>query len=293
MILLGAFTWWEYQLRYTAPTLEPEPARAGVSYLLAEPIVVDGQSYLVDPEEIVFAGAGRDSIPALESPVYESVFAADSHLSDEGYGILVEVYGQAYFYPLVIMSWHEIVNDTITGVPLSITYCPLCRSSVVFERAVDDQVLDFGTTGQVLNNNLVMYDRQTDSMWGQLLGQAIVSVGTDARQGVTVGTELIQYPSTQITFGQFKELYPYGSVLSRSTGYDRDYTQDPYWQYHESDEIWLALSTFDGRAKAKDQIYGVHQGVESASAHTTWVENSIPSYWFCWVAAYPGTEVKE
>jgi len=284
IVLLGAITYHEYQIRRVPPTLEPEPARAGVSYLLAEPIVEEEASYLVDRFELVSGGTNRDSIPALMNPDYESVYAADTHLSDEGEGIFVEVSGQPYFYPFVIMSWHEIVNDTLAGKPLSISYCPMCRSSVVYERTFEDQILDFGTTGLLLNNNLVMYDRQSESLWPQLLGTAVA--------GDMIGQELVQYPAHHMTFGEFKDQYSYGLVLSRNTGYERDYTQDTYWQYHETDEIKFIVSNFDGRLMAKQLIYGVHNGTESAIAYESETENSIPSYWFCWANAYRGTELE-
>jgi len=235
VIVLGGFAYYQYDLRRTAPVFETSAA------------------------EFVSGGVNRDGIKALTDPDYESIWVADTHLSDDGFGILVQVSGQAFFYPFVIISWHQVINETIAGQPLAITYCPLCRSSVVYQREVNDQVLEFGVSGQLLDNNLVMYDQETGSLWPQLKSVS----------------ELTTHPSSQITFGQFKELYPNGQVLSRNTGYDRDYTQDPYWQYHESDDIMFALSVLDGRLPAKEMVYF----------------NDIPSYWFCWVAAFPETSL--
>ena len=211
--------------------------------------------------EFVNGGVNKDGIPALTDPEYESIAAADGHLSDDGLGIVVEGQDQAYFYPLVIMAWHEVINETINSVPIVITYCPLCHSSVAYERTLNDDVIEFGVSGQLLDNNLVMYDRETDSLWPQLKSS----------------TELVQYPSDQITFGQFKEQYQSGLVLSRNTGYDRDYTQDPYWQYYESDDIKFTLSHLDGRLPAKQMVKF----------------DDIPSYWFCWIAAFPDTDINE
>lgn len=235
LILLVGFAYYQHDLRRTAPVFEPPGA------------------------EFVSGGVNRDAIQALTDPDYESIWAADTHLSDDGFGILTQVSGQAFFYPFVIMSWHQVINETIAGQSLAITYCPLCRSSIVYERSVNDQILEFGVSGQLLDNNLVMYDRETESLWPQLKSQS----------------ELTTYPSSQITFGQFKELYPNGSVLSRNTGYDLDYTQDPYWQYYESDDIMFSLSRLDDRLPAKEMVYF----------------HDIPSYWFCWVAAFPGTDL--
>ncbi len=282
VILLGAFAWWEYQYRNTSPTLEPEPARAGVSSLLADPIEVDGQNYLIEPGYLV-RGSQRDAISALTNADYESVAAADTHLSDEGLGAMIDVYGQPYFYPYVVMSWHEIVNETISGLPLVITYCPLCRSAIAYERTVEDQILEFGTSGLLLDNNLVMYDRETNSLWSQLHGMSV--------SGEHLGTELQQYPIQEMTFGEFKELYSYGSVLSRNTGHDRDYTQDPYWEYHESNQIEFVLRNFDARLSAKEIVYVEHDGTEEAWAYISPDTNTFPVYWFCWAAAFPGTDL--
>ena len=282
-VLLGLFTYYEYSLRRTPPTLEPEPARAGVSFLYSEPIVDGETAYLVDRDELVSGGINRDAIPALTDPNYESIFAADTHLSDDGFGIYIEVSGEHYFYPEVIMSWHELVNDTLADKPLLITYCPLCRSSVVYESQINDQVYQFGSSGLLLNNNSIMYDRETESLWPQLLGTAVA--------GEMIGQELVQYRSKRITFREFKENYVYGSVLSRETGYDRDYTQDPYQMHYDTEVIPFSLSVLDGRLDPKQIIYGEHDGTVSAIAHETQADNSIASYWYCWVAAYPGTEL--
>ncbi|MFH1314893.1 MAG: DUF3179 domain-containing (seleno)protein [Candidatus Uhrbacteria bacterium] len=234
-IVLAGFAYYQHDLRRTAPVFESSGA------------------------EFVSGGVNRDGIKALTDPEYESIWAADTHLSDDGLGIMVGEGGQVYFYPLVILSWHQVINETIAGKPIVITYCPLCHASLVFERTFEDQILEFAVSGQLLDNNMVMFDRETESLWPQLKSVS----------------ELTTYPSSQITFGQFKELYPNGQVLSRDTGYDLDYTQDPYWQYYESDDIMFPLSTIDGRLPSKEMVYF----------------DEIPSYWFCWVAAFPGTNL--
>ena len=235
--MLAGYAYYQYDLQYNLPEVEPQAA------------------------EFVSGGVNKDGIPALTNPEYESIAAADGHLSDDGLGILVEGTEQAYFYPLVIMAWHEVINETIDGTPIVITYCPLCHSSVTYKRTLNDDVIEFGVSGQLLDNNLVMYDKETDSLWPQLKSSS----------------DFEQYPSSQITFGQFKDEYPSGLILSRETGHNRDYTQDPYWQYYESDDIKFALSTIDGRLPAKQMV----------------MFNNIPSYWFCWIATFPNTDISE
>ena len=107
--------------------------------------------------------------------------------------------------PLRILIWHEIVNDEVGGTPVTVTYCPLCNSAIVFDRRVPAHVLDFGTTGKLRNSDLVMYDRQTESWWQQFTGEAIV--------GSLTGTELKLIPSRLEFFGEFRTRHPGGKVL--------------------------------------------------------------------------------
>jgi hypothetical protein len=138
---------------------------------------------------------------------------------------MLEIRQQARAYPIQILMWHEIVNDVVDGTPVAATYCPLCNTGIVFERTVDGEVLDFGTTGRLRFSNLVMYDRQTESWWQQASGKAIA--------GDLTGEQLTILPSTMISWGDFKAKHPEGRILSRDTGYDRDYGANPYTGYDE------------------------------------------------------------
>jgi len=131
--------------------------------------------------------------------------------------------GEAKAYPLQVLVWHEIVNDIVAGVPLVITYCPLCNSALVFERTVGGLVLDFGTSGNLRNADLVMYDRQTESWWQQFSGEALV--------GDFTGTHLNLIPSQITSFADFSSQYPTGQVLFPDTGYERLYGETPYINY--------------------------------------------------------------
>ncbi|TVQ59694.1 MAG: DUF3179 domain-containing protein, partial [Rhodobacteraceae bacterium] len=127
---------------------------------------------LVPFEEIVSGGPPKDGIPSIDAPVFVSV--ADAEEPDRAPVMSVEIAGDARAYPLSILIWHEIVNDTVGGVPLAVTYCPLCNSGVVVERVVDGVETSFGTTGKLRHSDLVMYDRATESWWQQYEARAIL-----------------------------------------------------------------------------------------------------------------------
>ena len=134
--------------------------------------------------------------------------------------LALEVNGDARAYPLRIMTWHELVNGTVGGVPVTVSYCPLCNSAVAYDRRVGDRILDFGTSGALLNSSLVMYDRQTESLWSHYTGQAVV--------GHLVGSELDLIPVQTVSFEAFLASHPDGRVLSLDTGHSRRYGQNPY-----------------------------------------------------------------
>jgi hypothetical protein len=126
-------------------------------------------------------------------------------------------------YPVRILIWHEIVNDTIDGRPVAVTYCPLCNSALAFDRRLGDRLLTFGTSGLLYRSDLVMYDRQTESLFSQIEGRAIA--------GALTGAELERIPVQTVTWAQWQESNPDGWVLSRDTGVQRNYGANPYTSY--------------------------------------------------------------
>lgn len=178
-------------------------------------------------EEIISGGPGKDVIPAIDSPKFIDTQAADEFLDDQEPVIAFELNADVRAYPLQILIWHEIVNDVVGGIPVLVTFCPLCNTALVFERTVDGVTYDFGTTGRLRNSDLVMYDRQTESWWQQITGDAIV--------GELTGTQLTFLPASIISWGDFKETFPLGMVLSRDTGFSRSYGQNPYAGYDDID----------------------------------------------------------
>ncbi|HSM70237.1 MAG TPA: DUF3179 domain-containing protein [Anaerolineales bacterium] len=174
---------------------------------------------------ILSGGPPKDGIPAIDAPKYVSISEADSWLQSVEPVVSVEVDGQGRAYPIQILMWHEIVNDTLNGEPLTVTFCPLCNTAIAFKRTVDGQLLDFGTTGRLRFSNLIMYDRQTETWWQQATGEAIV--------GEMLGTQLDFYPASIVSWESFKSKYPNGDVLSKDTGFGRNYGRNPYTGYDD------------------------------------------------------------
>lgn len=193
----------------------------------------------VDYEEIISGGVRKDGIPALDQPKMESVAQAAEWLNPQSPVIAVEIDGQARAYPQALLIWHEIANDELAGVPITITFCPLCNSSIVFDGRVGDEILSFGVSGRLRNSDMIMYDRQTESWWQQFTGEGIVGQYTD--------TLLEIIPSRVMGFGQFQALYPDGLVMTRDTGYSRDYGSNPYYAYDSNAQPFLFMGELDSR----------------------------------------------
>jgi hypothetical protein len=164
---------------------EPPPAFASVEFK------TDFSKHCVHYSEIFSGGPPKDGIPAIDAPRFVSVSQATSWLKPNEPVIFFQVGNEARAYPIQILIWHEIVNDTVGGVPVAVTFCPLCNTAIAFERTVNGRVLDFGTTGRLRFSNLIMYDRQTESWWQQAIGLAIV--------GQLTGTQLVSRPAAIIS----------------------------------------------------------------------------------------------
>ena len=173
----------------------------------------------------------KDGIPAVDAPKMDTVEEASSWLNKNSPVIAVEIDGEARAYPQAILMWHEIANDEIAGIPIAVTFCPLCNSSIVFDRRVGDDLLSFGVSGNLRNSDMVMYDRETESWWQQFTGEGIVGEYTD---------ELLDIlPSRVMGFGQFKDRNPDGLVMSPDTGHSRQYGLNPYAGYDTNPEPFL------------------------------------------------------
>jgi hypothetical protein len=209
-------------MQLPSPTFLPEetpPSAATAEFS------TDFSKHTVPYDEIFSGGPPKDGIPAIDKPKFVGVKEADSWLKAVEPVILVEVGQEARAYPLQILIWHEIVNDTVGGLPLVVTFCPLCNTGIAFERDFEGKLLDFGTTGRLRFSNLVMYDRQTETWWQQATGEAIT--------GELSGSQLKFYPAAIISWQEFKAAHPDGRVLSRDTGFGRDYGRNPYVGYDD------------------------------------------------------------
>ncbi|HXG35381.1 MAG TPA: DUF3179 domain-containing protein [Dehalococcoidia bacterium] len=200
-------------------------------------------------KEIFSGGPPKDGIPAIDKPKFVTFNEADKFLDPLEPVAAVEVNGEAKAYPLQILVWHEIVNDVINGEPITVTFCPLCNTTIAFFRSFGGQVLDFGTTGNLRFSDLVMYDRQTETWWQQLDGQGIV--------GTHAGKRLEFYPSSVISYADFKSSFPQGQVLSRDTGFSRSYGRNPYVGYDSNQNPFLFDGPRDDRLPAVERVVAV------------------------------------
>lgn len=201
----------------------------------AEGWTTDFTQTTVDLSEVMDGGPRRDGIPPIDDPAFIPVLQAD-HLSPLDPVMSFTLNGETRAYPLRVMTFHEIVNDEVGGHPVAVTYCPLCNAAIVFDRDVDGEILDFGTTGKLRNSDLVMYDRQTDSWWQQFSGEAIA--------GSYAGTELTMLPSRLISFERFAAAHPDAVVLDDPVRFTRPYGLNPYRGYDTLSEPFLYRGSF-------------------------------------------------
>jgi Protein of unknown function (DUF3179) len=203
--------------------------------------------------EFQSGGPGRDGIPPIDDPKTVSQDEADQFLGDREPILVVELGRAVRAYPIQILVWHEIVNDRLAGRQIAVTYCPLCNSSLVFDRHVAGRTLTFGTTGNLRNSDLVMWDRQTESWWQQITADAVV--------GKLTGTRLKALPSETLSWAAFKRRYPQGDVLSRDTGFERPYGSTPYEAYDQpNDQPFLFSGKPDDRLPPKERVAAVFAG---------------------------------
>jgi len=193
----------------------------------ADEFATDFTHHSVPYSEIHSGGPPKDGIPAIGEPRFISVVEADAWLEPREPVILLRVADEVLAYPIQIIMWHEIVNDKVGGLPVVVTFCPLCNTAIAFERTVDGRDLDFGTTGRLRFSNLIMYDRQTESWWQQATGEAVA--------GELTGTRLRSRPAPIVSWEDLRSAHPDAEVLSRETGYDRNYGQNLYAGYDDID----------------------------------------------------------
>lgn len=178
-------------------------------------------------DDLRSGGPPKDGIPALSQPAFDT--PAQSPFADDERVLGLVINGEARAYPYGILNWHEIVNDTVGGVPVAVTYCPLCETGIVFERRVGGVETTFGVSGKLFQSCLVMYDRLSDSLWSQPWGLGVV--------GAQTNQSLKRYPVVRTTLGAWKKVHPETTVLSAKTGYDRNYLAYPYGNYYSDESL--------------------------------------------------------
>ena len=288
-----------------------------------KPMTTNGVKHSIPLEEIISGGPSKDGIPSIDNPKFVSLSEADKWLKEEEAGVAFSLGNVHRFYPYQILVWHEIVNDTINRQRVLVTYCPLCLTGYVFDPVVKGERVEFGTSGKLWKSNLVMYDRKTDSLWSQILGEAIV--------GEMTGTKLTVLSSDQVRYGNWKGLHPTGQVLSRDTGASRFYGSNPYGDYFSVTNLSLSLAkpsdtrlpndafifgiVINGKAKAyhieavkkkefaedtfedtsiilqHDKEFGVVRMYKKTREGKLERINPFSAFWFSWVAAHPDTQL--
>ncbi len=290
----------------------------GATLRAADFLGFDVSNATIPTNEILRGGPPRDGIPSIDRPDFISPAQA-RFMRNNDLVLSLTIGGETRAYPVRILVWHEIVNDTISGRPVAVTYCPLCGTAMVFDRRYGGRTLTFGVSGLLYHSDVLMYDRQTESLWSQL--------GLKAVAGKMVGHELEWMPVEHLTWKAWREKYPQGRVLSTNTGHRRDYTDHPYGSYETSPRTmfpvpqtrsdlptkeWIAGLIVGGQAKAyplarlprnadfEDTVGGVvlrlRYDASIRSLNALRADNGEPipytyAYWFAWQAFYPTTDL--
>lgn len=252
------FDWMVWQQGH--PEVAPYPGYTGfLADLLAgiDPrfrrFVYAGVAHEIRPEEIAWGGVGVDGIPALDNPAMIPAAAA-TYLNPDDRVFGVEINGDARAYPLRIANWHEMVNDVVGGVPVSLAYCTLCGAGILFDGRVAgrDRPFTFGSSGLLYRSNKLMYDRETLSLWNQFTGRPVIGRLTGS------GIELRVLPVALTTWQQWQARHPGTRVLALNTGYPRDYRPGAaYGAYFGSPDLLYPALVRDKRLLQKDLIFGV------------------------------------
>lgn len=269
----------------------------------------------IDVGEILQGGPPRDGIPALDHP--EAVVADQAGWADEEMVLGMTWKGAARAYPIAILNWHELVNDTLEGRPILVSYCPLCGTGIVFDRRVEGEARTFGVSGLLYRSDLLMYDRETESLWSQISAEAVT--------GPSLGRHLHLLRSSMDHWGTWKKAHPNTTVVTRQTGYRRDYSRSPYGNYAHSRQIafpvpkdpryhpkmpTLGLRVPNGPSRAYPAAEIVRQGGQvketfaGRPVHVAYDSDTqvfrveaaddlevVEGYWFAWAAFHPEASV--
>jgi len=216
--------------------------------ILAETFGFDDATRKTVPLDKLMQGCpARDCIPSIDNPKYVTADKAD-HVADDDLVITLAYKGEHFAFPTKILDRHEIVNGTFAGIPLAITWCPLCGSAVGIERTVGDTTTTFGVSGVLYNSDLVLYDRATETLWDQIEAKGIVGPMTD--------DHLTLVPVSMSKWAKWRSRHTDTVVLSTDTGFEKDYTQDRFAEYRGSTRLFMPVSATSERLHAKTVVYG-------------------------------------
>jgi len=205
----------------------------------------------VDLADLKQGCAARDCIPSIDAPKFVSANNAE-HVDDKDIVVAISIDGDSRAYPTRILDHHEIVNDSIAGEPIAITWCPLCGSAVGVRREVGGNITKFGVSGVLYNSDLVFYDHATESLWDQIEARGIV--------GPMTGEQLQFVPVFTTHWGRWRKAHPDSLVLSEDTGFEEDYSKDHYVEYRNSTGLFMPVSNSDDRIHPKTVVYGFNLG---------------------------------
>ena len=276
---------------------------------------------LIPEDQILQGGPPRDGIPSIDKPTFVTAAGAN-FLKPKDRIIGVNINGESRAYPISILNWHEIVNDTIQGNPISVTYCPLCGTGIVYEGKVNGRSIKLGVSGLLYNSDVLLYDRETETLWSQILSKGV--------NGPLSGQKLTMVSSSQTSWGKWLKQHPNTKVLSTDTGFGRDYTRSPYGDYDQNTATYFPVNAKSRKYHPKERVMGItingkHKAypfVELAKLGTTQlkdqfegqpltVEIDVPNrdgkimgadgkplelvngFWFAWYAFHPDTAVFE
>lgn len=281
----------------------------------------DLRQHSIPLHEIHHGGPPKDGIPAIDSPVFLVESNIEGTIRDDSRVLGISRNGVAKAYPISIMNWHEVVNDDFAGEAVLVSYCPLCGTGMAFLAENAGHRLSFGVSGLLYQNDVLLYDRKTQSLWSQIMGQAVT--------GPMTGTKLQQIVMEHTTWSAWKKAHPDSLLLSKNTAYSRDYETDPYAGYASSRRVIFDMpdkapppyhpkelvlgvqltnankvypfSELSKTAKTKfsDIVEGVRYTIEwDAKSRTARIRNTegtlLPStiaYWFAWHAFFPDSIV--
>lgn len=286
-----------------------------------EIFVTDGVRHSIPLNEILSGGPPKDGIPSIDNPKFVEISDADTYLSDDNPGLGLSYKGETRFYPYSILVWHELVNDTVAGDPLLISYCPLCLTGIIFDRELSGVATEFGVSGRLWRSNLLMYNRAAseddESLWSQVLGEAVL--------GGHTGQKLTIIPSDAVLYGDWKRKHPNTKILSKDTGFSRNYERDPYGNYYTNRDVSFGASFNDDRLHPKAFVLGIeingqfkaydNEALPVGETKDIFVGEDITieksaiggvrmfigpdkqplsyvgAFWFSWLAVHPDTEL--